>query len=183
MMRIEKILVPSDLSEHSQRALRYAVALATDNNATVTVVHVANELNAWELFSEEFGFVNAAARTWPLDRVLEEASLELHRFLETQMDAIKQVRCVTKRVVIGPVARAITHAADDLRSDLIIMSPRRYRGLRRILSGSITDTVTRMSPCPVLSITAPIASKPRQGRSVFSLFGTHRQPAEPVGAQ
>ena len=182
MMRINKILVPSDLSEHSQRALRYALALAADNNATVTVIHVANELNAWQLFSEDIGFVNGAARTWPLDRVLEEASLELHRFLETQMAAIRQVRCVTKRVVIGPVARAITHAADDLRSDLIIMSPRRYRGLR-ILSGSITDRVTRMSPCPVLSITAPVASKPSQGRSVFSLFGQQRQTPEPVSAQ
>src|SRR4051794_29811000 len=164
MMRINKILVPSDLSEHSQRALRYGLTLATDNNAAVTVIHVANALNAWQLLSEDIGFANSAARTWPIDRVLEEASLELHRFLETQMAAIKQVRCVTKRVVIGPVARAITDAADDLQSDLIIMSPRRYRGLRRILSGSITDTVTRMSPCPVLSITAPIPSKPWQGR-------------------
>lgn len=183
MMRIDKILVACDLSERSKYGLRYALALAADNDASVTVLHVANQLEAWDLFSHEFGFVSTAARTWPADRVLAEASLELNRFLEAHMAAIKQVRCVSKRVVFGPVRGAITQAADDLRADLIIMSPRRHRGFRRILSGSITDNVTRMTPCPVLSVTAPLPSKPWQGRWVSSLFGPHRQIVEPVSAQ
>lgn len=44
MMRLKNILLPTDLSQRSKRSLRYALSLATEYSATVTVVHVANEL-------------------------------------------------------------------------------------------------------------------------------------------
>ena len=46
MMRLKNILLPTDFSQRSKRSLRYALSLATEYSATVTVVHVANELNS-----------------------------------------------------------------------------------------------------------------------------------------
>ena len=48
MKGLSKILVPTDLSEHSRRALLYGCWLAADDKASLLVLHVANELNAWE---------------------------------------------------------------------------------------------------------------------------------------
>ena len=49
MKRLNKILVPTDLSEKSLRALHYGCGLAAEDQAAMVILHVANDLNAWEL--------------------------------------------------------------------------------------------------------------------------------------
>jgi nucleotide-binding universal stress UspA family protein len=165
MKRIDKLLVPTDLSENSRRGLLYACSLAVENSATLTVLHVANEFAAWELYSDEFSFLDPAARAWPADRVLSEASLDLNRFLEPHLNAMERVSLVAKRVVLGPIPDQIVITAEDENADMIVMSPSRDRRVRRLFSRSITERVTRMSPCPVLSVAPPLASRPWRGRT------------------
>ena len=57
MKSIQKLLVPTDLSENSRRGLVYACSLAAENKGVVTILHVANEFDAWELYSDEFSFL------------------------------------------------------------------------------------------------------------------------------
>ena len=169
MMRLKSILLPTDLSQRSKRSLRYALSLATEYCATVTVVHVANELNSWELYCDEFSFMSLVHRRWPTDRVMAEASLELSNFLEPYKDTIRRLPAVSKRVALGPIVDGIVSAAEDLQADLIVMSPRRLRGLKRILTPSITDQVMRISPCPVLSVIDPLPSHPWRGKLITRL--------------
>ena len=173
-MRFKNLLLPTDLSQRSKRALRYALSLATEYRATITVIHVANELDSWELYCEEFSFMIPVERAWPSDRVMAEASLELSNFLEPYNDMLKRLSGISKRVVWGPIADEIVSAAEDLQADLIVMSPRRLRGLRRVLTRSITDQVMRISPCPVLSVIDPLPSRPWQGKLTTRLFGWPR---------
>jgi nucleotide-binding universal stress UspA family protein len=175
MLRLKQILVPIDFSDRSRRALHYAVSLAGENSATITVLHVANDLHAWELQSDEFSSIAPAGRLWPADRVVAEASLELSHFLEPYREAIAKIPAVAKKITLGPIAREIASAAGELQSDLIVMSPRRNRTFAQILTGSITDRVTRLSPCPVLSVTDPLPSRPWQGKMTYIGFGWPRQ--------
>jgi universal stress protein A len=163
-MRMKNIFLPTDLSQGSKRALRYAFSLATEYRATMTVIHVANEFDSWELYSDEFSFMIPVERAWPSDRVMAEARLELSNFLEPYSDTIKRLTAIYKRVALGPIADEIVAAAEELKADLIVMSPRRLRGIKRILTSSITDRVMRISPCPVLSVMDPLPSRPWQGR-------------------
>jgi len=169
MMRLKNILLPTDLSQRSKRSLRYALSLATEYCATVTVVHVANELNSWELYCDEFSFMIPGERAWPVDRVVAEARLELSNFLEPYSDTIKRLPGISKRIGLGPIADEIVSAAEDLQADLIVMSPRRLRGLKRIITPSITDQVMRISPCPVLSVIDPLPSHPWRGKLITRL--------------
>lgn len=167
MKRFGKILVPTDLSENSRRGLRYACSLAGDDQAALIVVHVANDLEAWELYSNEFGFLDPTLRKWPSDRVLAEAALDLNRFLQPYLDTMKALPSVTKRIVLGPIAQQITIAAENEKADLIVMSPRRHRGLRRFFRGSVTDKVTRFSlarcyPLPLLCLRGRREENPSQ---------------------
>jgi nucleotide-binding universal stress UspA family protein len=173
-MRFKNILLPTDLSRGAKRALRYALSLATEYKATMTVIHVANELDSWELYCDEFSFMIPVERAWPSDRVMAEASLKLSNFLEPYSETIKRLPAVYKRVVLGPIVDEIVSAAEDLQGDLIVMSPRRLRGIQRILTSSITDRVMRISPCPVLSVIDPLPSRPWQGRLATRLFGWPR---------
>ena len=180
MKRISKILVPTDLSQHSRRALAYGCGLAEDEKASLVILHVASDLDAWELHSEDLAFVGFSHKIWPVDRVLAEAGLDLTRFLEPSMQSLKRISLATKRVVLGPVPQQIAAVAEEENVDLIIMSPRRQRGLRHWLSGGITDRVTRLSPCPVLSITEPLPTKSWRGKSVRRFFAPLRPTAFPL---
>jgi len=51
----------------------------------------------------------------------------------------------------------------------------RSRGLRHWFGGGITDRVTRLSPCPVLSITQPLPSHPWRGKLAPLFFGLPKQ--------
>ncbi len=177
MKRLTKILVPTDLSDQSLRGLRYACSLAADEQAALVVLHIANEFQAWELFSDDFGFLTPASRVWPTDRVLAEASLDLNRFLEPHLDLLKKISPVTKRVVLGPVPQQVALVAEEEKADMIVMSPRRHRGLGHFLSCSITERVTRMSPCPVLSVTSPLPSQQWRRKQSPLFFGWPRPKA------
>jgi nucleotide-binding universal stress UspA family protein len=171
MKHLKKILVATDLSETSRRGLVYASSVAADEKVALLVLHVANEFAAWEYYSEEFAFVECAGKAWPRDRVLAEANLDLNHFLQQHLDIMKQIPLVTRRVVFGPVAQRIATVAADDRADLIVVSPRRHHGLRRLFAGSITANVMRLSPCPVLAVTSPLPSRLRRGRLRPNWFG------------
>ena len=176
MKRIEKLLVPTDLSDNSRRGLLYACSLARENKGALTILHVTNEFAAWELYSDEFTFLESTTRrAWPTDRVLAEANLDVNRFLEPHLETLKNIPAVNKRLVLGPIAEQIVRVAEEGKADLVVLSPRRHRGLRRIFSGGITDRVTRMSPCPVLSVAAPLPSRPWRGSLLPLVFRWPRQ--------
>lgn len=166
MQHIKSILIPTDLSEHSRRALLYGAALAANNEARITIIHVAKDLRAWAYVSDESAILDPNAQPWPEDRVLAEATLDLNRFLDEHLATLKRVSRVTKRVSLGNVTEAIVSAASDERADLVITSPRRDHRLRHWFASSVTDRVTRLCPCPVLSVTEPLPSQNWRGRSI-----------------
>lgn len=164
MKRLKKILVPTDLSDRSRRALTYGCWLAGEEGASLVALHVADDLQAWSWYSEDLALGAIERQPWPIDRVLAEANLDLTRFMEPHIKALKEPALATKRVVIGTVAEQIAVVAEEENADLVIMSPQRRRSLRHFLFGGITDKVTRLSPCPVLSLTQPLPTKPWRGK-------------------
>jgi nucleotide-binding universal stress UspA family protein len=174
MKRLNTILVPTDLSDNSRRALNYGCWLAAEEKAAIIILHVADELNAWELYCDDLNFVCASQKLWPLDRVLTEASLDLSRFLEPHLRGFKNIPSARKRVVMGPIAQRIVSVAEEEKADLIVMSPSRRRGLHNYFNGGVTNRITRLSPCPVLSVTAPLPSPTWRGKFMPLIFGWPR---------
>lgn len=170
MKRMNKILVPTDLSENSRRALSYACWLAREENASVITLHVTSALPAWEYGSEDGVAAGNIAKAWTVDRAAAEARLDLKRFLEPSLPALKQTAGATRRVVLGAVAAQIVAVAEEENADLIIMSPRRRRGWRNLFHGGITEQISRSSPCPVLSITAPLPTRRWRGEKAVTVF-------------
>ena len=177
MKHLKRILVPTDLSEHSRRALAYGAWLSGEESASLIVLHVANDFHAWDVPGDDFPLAELSPKAWPADRVLQEAGLDLSHFLEVSIEELKKATGATRRVTMGPVAERIAAIAEDEKTDLIIMSPRRRRGLRHLLLGSITDTVTRISPCPVLSLAPVRPSAPWRGEPIHLWTPWRRRPA------
>lgn len=139
-IRAKRILVPTDFSELSNRALGDAVALAEKFGATIDLVYVIEPPPY-----PEFGYAHIPMKEAGL-RELAEIQIEK---LRTQIPALgKLVKDTMIRT--GNAPYEIVQTALQLNSDLIVMSTHGRTGLKRLALGSTAEKVVRHAGCPVL---------------------------------
>jgi nucleotide-binding universal stress UspA family protein len=133
------ILCPVDFSTHSRAALRYAAALAQRSSCHLVVVYVNDPLLA------------IAARTRYAARdLIHMSQRDLRRFV-TSVTAATPIN-VTLVTAAGKPARQIVKVAEHHGCDLIVMGYRGVGGASRLLFGSTTEGVVRITSVPVLAI-------------------------------
>ena len=145
MIRIDHIVCPLDFSEVSEEALRQATELARWYGATITALYV------WPTIP--MGAI-AAHSPVPPTHLDEHSRRDLTRELAGMVKrsglAAAQVRAL---VVEGDPATEILRLAADHGADLLVMGTRGRSGLKRWILGSVTESVLRRAPCPVLTVT------------------------------
>lgn len=150
---INRILAPTDLSEPSKIGLRYALELARDLAAEVTVYYVVNDQEFLNESGTEPGRDGTQERdqNQPLSRILEKYEAILSRFLGKNFsELIPSVR-LREKVEIGIPDMSIVERASKETADLIVISTHGKRGAT-FLPGSVTEKVVRNAPCPVISL-------------------------------
>ena len=138
------ILIPTDGSDLSRKAILYGVQLAKESGAKVTGLTVTEPYQAAGM---DVVFV-------PIDlgdyeeqsRVLSEKAMEQ---VKIAADAAR-VSCETIREVHDQPYRAIIDAAQAVGCDLIVMASHGRRGISALLLGSETAKVLTHSTIPVL---------------------------------
>jgi len=134
----QRLLVPTDLSPASRRAFPLAALLARNFDASVLALHVA----AAPTLAVLVGVPDA-----PGARVPGEG--EVRRFVEPDLAGLP----LEARVCSGgaPWDR-IVKAAEERKTDLIVMSTRGHDSVRDGIIGSNAERVLRHAPCPVLVV-------------------------------
>lgn len=136
------ILCPVDFSAHSERALRHAVALAGAWHARLTVVTVNDAL-----------LVDAAAAAGYTGTLRDQGEAALLALLD-------RVPAHTTRVLpaidvaTGAAVEEILRAAVRASADLIVMGTQGLGGTSKMLFGSTTERVLRITHVPVLAVPA-----------------------------
>ena len=148
----KNILVPTDLSAGAEEALEYACELATNFGSTV---HLLNVISIPALGVPELGVAMAST---VIDSIVRDN--------EQAMSALAQKMCVKARLGqvllrTGDARDVILNTARELGIDLIVMGTHGRRGVSRALLGSVTETVVRAAPCPVLTV-RPHTTEPHQ---------------------
>jgi nucleotide-binding universal stress UspA family protein len=151
MNAMKHILVPTDFSDSSERALSMAIDLARTLQAKLTLVHV------WSI--PNVGY--AEALTWPIDEMEQAARRALD---EVQGRTSKQLPGTEAVLQLGKEWQAILEVAKDRKVDLIVMGTHGRRGLPRLILGSVAEKVVRLSPIPVMTVGAP-APEPDSARA------------------
>lgn len=126
---LRRILWATDFSDNSPRALEFALSLALEYQAELTLVHVLE------------GGGNAGEERQALER-LEGAIPD---------DARSRVRAVP-RVLAGRPYQQIVEEAGRAQADLIVMGVRGRNIVNVAVFGSTTYRVVQMGPCPVLTV-------------------------------
>ena len=140
--QIKNILVPIDFSDCSKKALRYAIPLAKEHEAALTLLYVVpNSYAIGEYGGIAFAPVAAELRG---DAIKELAKLALKE--------VKGELPADTRVVLGNAAAEIVELARTVPADVIVISTRGRTGLKHVLLGSVAEHVIRHAPCPVLVV-------------------------------
>ena len=148
MIKIEKILFPTDFSEHSRHAFNYAISFAKEYGAILFVVHVIEDV---QYLANAYMF---DVPMMPSFADMEQNRLkEMQEFIDREVDDpnIK----IEKVVRHGRPFIEIIQLAKEENADLIVTATHGRGGLEHVLFGSVAEKVVRKAPCPVLSIRKP----------------------------
>jgi nucleotide-binding universal stress UspA family protein len=141
---IGRILVPTDFSRTSERALRYAIGLARAFGSEITLLHVFDTRVVENVFHIH-------------QLTPERAREEMQRSAEERMDRLRESAGtegvpVAVRYAEGLPPRVVQETAEEIRADLIVMGTHGETGLAQLLYGATAEGVVRGAPCPVLTV-------------------------------
>jgi nucleotide-binding universal stress UspA family protein len=143
---IKSILVAVDGSDHSRRALEMACDLTSRYQAKLTIVNVAEPNPNAELV---WGGTSISLGTRP-----GEQSKTAKKIVETaaEMARDKGIEGVETVVFEREPAESILDFARKGKTDLIVMGSRGLSRLKGLLVGSVSNKVTQLAPCAVLTV-------------------------------
>lgn len=132
------ILVPTDFSEHSKRAVKTALELGKVFDARLSVVHVVDYLPP--------SYISAQSEYTSVPQIIERATAYLAEWSnEVGLNDAEQL------VATGTAGREIVATAKANGVDLIAIGTSGEGGIKRLL-GSTTSAVMHHAPCDVLSV-------------------------------
>ncbi|RLB19611.1 MAG: universal stress protein [Deltaproteobacteria bacterium] len=139
-MKLKKIMVAVDGSDHSMRAAAYASDFAVLGSAEILLVYCRKRLSS--ILGEPY-LQQAVAE------VMEKSNLILEPFRE--MFREKGVP-FSDRILEGSPGNMIAEAARIENCDMIIMGSRGRSDFEGLLLGSVTHRVLQAAECPVLVV-------------------------------
>ena len=147
---MKRILVPVDFSDESAHALRFAGRLAQHHGATVRLLYA-------DYFVPPVDFAASAAVEFAItsDEAADAAKKLLIHTAEEHLPA--GVAFETRVVIDSPVA-AIVDEARHCGADIVIMGTHGRTGFRRLVVGSVTETVMRMVNLPLITVSPKTAA-------------------------
>lgn len=137
------ILVPTDFSAASKKALDYADALAATFHSRVTLIHVIEPM----VLPPEYGYLPPYS---PEDEALQVDAVR-KQLLEkaSGLDSARQTEVVVR---VGRPWHEVVNAVGDLGADLLVITTHGRTGLRHMLMGSVAEKIVRHATCPVLVV-------------------------------
>jgi len=143
----KNILIPTDGSEQSQRAVRTGVELAKLHQGRITGIHVIPDYHL--LIADEGAFDPITE-----ERIEEEARARADNYLAFIRKTAEEagVPCDTVCETSDHPYDAILKTADTKNCDLILMTSHGRKGLAAVLLGSETRKVLTHTRVPVLVV-------------------------------
>jgi len=148
--RIKNILVPIDFSDCSKKALQYALPLAKEYQAAITLVYVVSQTYPSAL-APAYGSIEYTAidYTQLTQNLKESGAKELEKLAELEVSGEIAAKTVVR---VGAPAEEIVETARSLQADIIVISTHGRTGLKHVLLGSVAEHVVQRAPCPVLVV-------------------------------
>lgn len=140
MKEVKKILVPVDFSDNSLKVLESARYFAGKCGAEIHVLYVVQSIDNYSGF-----FVPHMPIAKFEEEMVQGAEKKMESFLG-------DIPVAVAKVLSGDVGEEIIMYGEREEIDLIIMGTHGYKGLEKVMFGSIAEKVVKRAPCPVMTI-------------------------------
>jgi nucleotide-binding universal stress UspA family protein len=141
---LRRILVPIDFSDHSKKALQYAIPFAEQFKASIDLLYVVEPA----IYPADFSFGQVGFPAVE-DELRQRGAEELEGLIKREIRARVVARSCVKT---GKAAYEIEQYAREESIDLIIIATHGHSGVEHVLFGSTAEKVVRHAPCPVLVV-------------------------------
>ena len=143
-----RILIATDDSECSKKALQHGLGLAKIMESSVALIHVIEpaaptNYGADPLMGQQPIIIPETTE------IQEENSKTMLDEISKGFQNVKEVFTFSR---IGNPKQEILTVANEWAADLIIMGTHGRTGFDHFISGSVSESVTRRAPCPVLVV-------------------------------
>lgn len=156
-----KILFPTDGSEHSEAAAHFLLRLNLSSDDEITVLHVISD----EPFQDSEDYYSR--------RIRDIKHLIAPKIVDNTMHILNSVPAkIDTGIMTGYPDTCIVHTAGELNVDLIVMGPKRVKGIQSRIVGSTTKSVSINSPKPVLVIKPPLQEVLKTMKILFPTDGS-----------
>jgi len=145
MIKIKKIMFPTDFSDYSLHAIDYVREFSKIHDAEVLLLHVAE-------LTGTTAYIYAPLYPEINNDILHNARTRMNE-LENQFS--KESFKVKTAIVHNKPFVGIVEVAKEQKVDLIIMATHGYGPVKHMLLGSTAERVVQKAPCPVLTIRDP----------------------------
>jgi nucleotide-binding universal stress UspA family protein len=149
----EKILVPIDGSEYSNKALEYALELAEKHKSTIEIFTVVS-LTHIPIVKTGATAIKIIAPSY-YQSMLNDLRLHHEEMLSETLKKAKAAKPnmnISSRLVEGRPGDRIIGAAKEGDFNLIVMGSRGLGGIKEFFLGSVADRVADEASCPVLIV-------------------------------
>jgi universal stress protein A len=145
MFKPSRILVPTDMSEHSNNAIREALDIAKQYNSEVILLHIIK--HPVEPCAGEF-CISIDLQNQLNKEMMDSAQKSIADQL-SKVEGIEGLK-ITTDVKTGIPYDEIINEAEEKGADLIVISPLGATGIAKYVMGSVTRHVLLGAKCPVL---------------------------------
>ena len=151
--RFKRLLLATDFSEASERALSYAIAFCARYGSDLFLVH-ASEPEPREAVPMD-----------PLPRELDRPRMEAEKQMK-RLGRSAKLKDIPHNLIVerGGVWEVLSSVIEREGIDLLVMGTHGRRGFRKLALGSVAEEVQHLAPCPVLTVGPNVAPAP--GRAV-----------------
>jgi nucleotide-binding universal stress UspA family protein len=144
-VKVKRILVPTDLTNESHRAIEFGLVLAKPLGAHLTLLHV---------YQDPAYAVEYVLGPHDNDRAQQERTYFEKTLKATAEDVRKEYAECDSEFRDGVPCEEIVNTAKERDIDLIIISTHHYNWLTRLACGSDAENILRNMPCPILILQA-----------------------------
>jgi universal stress protein A len=146
MIKLNRILIPTDFSTFSAPAMQYGLAIAARFDAEIHLLHIVPDPAMLVPEAAAFSVESMQAQS---DVLKDQAMSALEKLPE---DGWSDNKPVIREVRIGAAFIEIIEYAREKDIDLIVIGTHGRSGLMHVLMGSVAERIVRKAPCPVLTV-------------------------------
>ena len=150
MKNIKNIVVPTDFSVTSRNAFGYSKGLATELDASITVVHVKEYfMPSYDLASVNVTQITELEANQSLQNFIDDEAADKEMLNNNFPSRKLQIKT---QILDGSADTSLIELSDDSDTDLIVIGETGLRDFITRMTGSTSLNVAKGAHCPVLLI-------------------------------